>query len=53
MLNQRTEKWETVAGKYVPDTFIKKRPDRRFLSLQSAPVPVPHEVDSWITVKVM
>ena len=53
VLNQRTEKWETVAGKYVPDTFIKKRPDRRFLSLQSAPVPVPHEVDSWITVKVM
>lgn len=53
ILNQKTEKWETVAGKYVPDTFIKKRPDRRFLSLQSAPVPVPHEVDSWITVKVM
>ena len=53
MLNQKTEKWETVEGKYVPDTFIEKRPDRRFLSLQSAPVPVPHEVDSWITVKVM
>ena len=52
MLNQRTEKWETVAGKYVPDTFIKKRPDRRFLSLQSAPVPVPHEVDSWLVAKV-
>lgn len=53
MLNQRTEKWETVAGQYVPDTFIKKRPDRRFLSLQSAPVPVPHEVDSWLVAKVM
>lgn len=52
MLNQRTEKWETVAGKYVPDTFIKKRPDRRFLALQSAPVPVPHEVDSWLVAKV-
>lgn len=52
ILNQRTEKWETVAGKYVPDTFIKKRPDRRFLSLQSAPVPVPHEVDSWLVAKV-
>ena len=53
ILNQRTEKWETVAGKYVPDTFIKKRPDRRFLSLQSAPVPVPHEVDSWLVAKVI
>lgn len=53
ILNQRTGKWETVEGKYVPDTFIKKRPDRRFLSLQSAPVPVPHEVDSWLVAKVM
>ena len=52
ILNQKKEKWETVAGKYVPDTFIKKRPDRRFLSLQSAPVPVPHEVDSWLVAKV-
>ena len=51
-LNQKTEKWETVEGSLVPDTFIKKRPDRRFLSLQSAPIPVPHEVDSWLTAKV-
>ena len=51
-LDQKTEKWETVEGSLVPDTFIKKRPDRRFLSLQSAPIPVPHEVDSWLVAKV-
>lgn len=51
-LDQKTEKWETVEGTLVPDTFIKKRPDRRFLSLQSAPIPVPHEVDSWLVAKV-
>lgn len=53
MLNQNTGNFETVEGKYVPDTFIKKRPDRRFLALQSAPIPVPHEVDSWLVAKVM
>lgn len=52
MLNQKTGNFETVEGKYVPDTFTKKRPDRRFLSLQSAPLPVPHEVDSWLVAKV-
>lgn len=51
-LDQKTEKWETMEGTLVPDTFIKKRPDRRFLSLQSAPIPVPHEVDSWLVAKV-
>lgn len=51
-LNQKTENWETVEGKLVPDTFIKKRPDRRFLTLSSAPIPVPHEVDSWLVAKV-
>lgn len=52
ILDQKTNKFVTVEGKYVPDTFTKKRPDRRFLSMQSAPVPVPHEVDSWLIAKV-
>lgn len=52
MLNQKSGNFETVEGKYVPDTFTKKRPDRRFLSLQSAPLPVPHEVDSWLVAQV-
>lgn len=53
VLNQRTQKFETVEGDKVPDTYIKKHPDRRFLSLASAPIPVPHEVDSWMTAKVL
>lgn len=52
MLDQKSGLFQTVEGKYVPDTFTKKRPDRRFLSLQSAPLPVPHEVDSWLVAKV-
>ena len=52
MLNQKSGNFETVEGKYVPDTFIEKRPDRRFLAMQSAPIPVPHEVDSWLVAKV-
>lgn len=53
ILNQKTEEFVTAEGKYLPDTFIKKRPDRRFLSMLSAPIPVPHEVDSWFVAKVM
>lgn len=52
ILDQKTGKFVTVEGKYVPDTFIKKRPDLRFLSMQAAPIPVPHEVDSWMVAKV-
>lgn len=37
----------TVEGKYVPDTWTKRKPARRFLNLSSAPLCVPHDVDSW------
>lgn len=37
----------TVEGKLVPDTWTKRKPARRFLNLSSAPLCVPHDVDSW------
>lgn len=37
----------TVEGKRVPDTWTKRKPARRFLNLSSAPLCVPHDVDSW------
>ena len=37
----------TGEGKYVPDTWTKRKPARRFLNLSSAPLCVPHDVDSW------
>ncbi|MCL2087649.1 MAG: major capsid protein [Oscillospiraceae bacterium] len=41
------ESFVTVEGKLVPKTWVKHNPDRRFLALNSKPLPVPHEVDSW------
>ncbi len=47
LVDEATGKFVTVEGKYVPDTWAKRKPARRFLNLSSAPLCVPHDVDSW------
>lgn len=47
LIDEATGKFRTVEGKYVPDTWAKRKPARRFLNLSSAPLCVPHDVDSW------
>lgn len=46
-------KFITTAGVRVPDTYTKRKPARRFLQLNAAPLPVPQEVDSWFVAKVL
>ncbi len=53
LVNPITGKFYTVEGKYVPDMWAKRKPARRFLQLQSAPLSVPHDVDSWFVAEVM
>lgn len=53
LLDEKTNNFVTVEGKYVPDTWTKRKPARRFLQLSSAPLPVPHDVDSWFVAKVI
>lgn len=36
-----------VEGSRIPEQWVERRPPRRFLQLNSAPLCVPHEVDSW------
>lgn len=43
----------TSTGARIPDTYTKRKPARRFLQLNSAPLPVPREVDSWFVAKVL
>lgn len=43
----------TVEGPRVPDSWIAKKPPRRFVQLNSKPLPIPHEVDSWFVAKVL
>ena len=47
LIDDATGNFRTVEGKLVPDTWAKRKPARRFLSLSSAPLCVPHDVDSW------
>jgi hypothetical protein len=48
-----SEEFITVEGQKIPKTWITHNPDRRFLQLNSKPLPVPHEVDSWFVAKVL
>ena len=43
----------TVEGDKVPQTWIERRPDRRFLQINSKPLTVPHEVNSWYVAQVL
>jgi len=43
----------TVEGDRVPNTWVVRDPDRRFLQISSKPLPVPHEVNSWFVAKVL
>ncbi|MBP3579004.1 MAG: major capsid protein [Lachnospiraceae bacterium] len=47
LIDEPNGNFRTVEGKYVPDTWTKRKPARRFLNLSSAPLCVPHDVDSW------
>lgn len=53
LLDEKTKKFVTVEGAKVPDSWIERNPSRRFLQLNSNPLPVPHEVDSWFIAKVL
>lgn len=53
LIDDATGNFRTVEGKYVPDTWTKRKPARRFLQLSSAPLSVPHDVDSWFVATVL
>lgn len=48
-----TENFVTYEGSRIPDSWIQKNPAARFLQLNSSPLPVPAEVDSWFVAKVL
>lgn len=51
LIDENTGNFTTVEGKYVADTWAKRKPARRFLALNSAPLCVPHDVDSWFVAQ--
>ena len=49
------EKGKTIAiaeGARIPEQWVERRPARRFVQINSAPICVPHEVDSWFVAYV-
>ncbi len=48
-----SEQFVTVEGDKVPETWAERNPARRFLQLNSKPLPVPHEIDSWYVATVL
>lgn len=51
LIEEPNGNFRTVEGKLVPDTWTKRKPARRFLNLSSAPLCVPHDVDSWFVAQ--
>jgi hypothetical protein len=53
LIEEPNGQFRTVEGQYVPDSYAKRRPARRFLQLSSAPLPVPTTIDSWFVAQVL
>jgi Phage major capsid protein E. len=53
ILDSTTDNFVTIEGQIIPESWVERRPSRRFLQLNSQPLPVPHEVDSWFVAKVL
>lgn len=48
-----TQAFRQVIGTRAADSYITKDPDARMLTLNSRPLTVPHEVDSWYVLDVL
>lgn len=53
MIPEEGKNFVTVEGDKVPQTWVERRPDRRFLQINSKPLTVPHEVNSWYVAQVL
>lgn len=53
LLDEKNDTFHTVEGNRVPETWTERRPSRRFLQVNSKPLPVPHEVNSWFVATVL
>ncbi|QPA33426.1 major capsid protein [Thermaerobacillus caldiproteolyticus] len=47
------EQFITYEGSRIPYSWTEKNPAQRFIQLNSRPVPVPFEVDSWYVAQVL
>lgn len=48
-----TENWVTAQTNRLFRSYVKRQPDRRMVELQTRPLPIPRQVDSWLIAKVI
>jgi hypothetical protein len=53
LLDSKTEQFQTFEGNRIPHSWVTQNPAARYLQMNSRPLPVPHEVDSWYVAKVL
>lgn len=51
--DENSETIRSIVGARVPDSWVEKRPTRRMVNLSSRPLPIPREVDSWVSAQVL
>ena len=51
-IEDATGQWVTAETARVLRSYVEHHPDRRFLELQSRPLPIPDKVDSWLVAEV-
>lgn len=52
ILSEDGKKFMTVEGTRIPETYSERNPARQFLQLNSCPLPIPVEIDSWYSAIV-
>ncbi|QGQ95859.1 major capsid protein [Paenibacillus psychroresistens] len=53
LVDPDTKDFYTVEGDRIPQSWVSIEPPQRFLQINSRPLPVPHEVDSWYIIEVI
>lgn len=53
LVNPDTKQFFTVEGDRIPHSWVTVEPPTHTLQLNARPLPVPHEVDSWLVAKVI
>lgn len=53
LTDQLTSQFITYEGMRIPDSWIEKDPAARYLQMHAKPLPIPHEVDSWLVATVL
>lgn len=53
LIKDKDDDFTTYETERVPDTWVKKNPDRKMLQLSSKPLPIPKEINGWFVAKVL